>query len=117
MLDRRKEQRRRVYFGGRIISDTRDQAADCIVRDHSARGAKLSLHQAAFLPDEFALQVPRQQSEVRVKTRWRRLGEIGVELASEQVSDTLDAQAVAARLRRLESKSRTLRRRLAALTR
>ena len=116
MLDRRKEQRRRVYFGGRIIADTRDQVADCIVRDRSAHGAKLALHQAAFLPDEFALQVPRQQSEIRVKTRWRRLGEVGVELASVRVSNALEGQAVAARLRRLEIKSSTLRRRLAALS-
>ena len=116
MLERRKEQRRRVYFGGRIIADTRDQSADCIVRNRSLHGALLTLHQAAFLPDEFALQVARDHNEMRVKTRWRRLGEIGVEFASEPVSNTLGSRTVDARLHRLETKSSTLRRRLAALT-
>ena len=116
MLDRRREERRRVYFGGTIVSDARDQAVDCIVRNRSPHGAKLALQQAAFLPDEFALQVPRQQTEVRVKARWRRLGEIGVEIAREQANDPPASPTVTTRLQRLERKSSVLRRRLAALT-
>lgn len=81
MQDRRREQRRRVFLGGRIVAAAPETSADCVVRNSSPSGAKLALRRAAFPPDEFALQIPYRQCEVRVRTRWRRLGEIGVEIA------------------------------------
>jgi hypothetical protein len=115
MLERRKEQRWPAYLGGRIVSERRESTADCLIRNTSASGARLVLHQAALLPAQFSLQIPTRQAELRVRICWRRFDQIGVEATFEQKSDQLDL-AVTREMRRLDEQTAQLKRRLAELS-
>jgi hypothetical protein len=115
MLERRKEQRWPAYLGGRIVCERRETTADCLIRNTSPSGARLVLHQAALLPDEFSLQIPCKQAELRVRICWRRVDEIGIDTALENQSEPIDL-AVGRQMRRLEEQAEQLKRRLAEMS-
>jgi hypothetical protein len=115
MQERRKEQRWPAYLGGRIVFNGRQTTEDCLVRNTSAGGARLVLHRAALLPDEFCLQIPKRQVEFSVRTCWRRFGDVGVEMAPVEVAEPVDLE-LARRMRELETNNEALKRRLVDLT-
>jgi hypothetical protein len=115
MQERRKEQRWPAYLGARIIFAGRQTTADCVVRNTSAGGARLVVHRAALLPDEFCLQIPKRQVELKVRTRWRRQEEVGIEMIPVAVTEPVDLEVVR-RMRELEASNETLKRRLVDLT-
>jgi hypothetical protein len=115
MQERRKEQRWPAYLGARIVFAGRQPTSDCLVRNTSAGGARLVVHRAALLPDEFSLQIPKRQVEFKVRTRWRSFEEIGVEMTPVEVAEPVDLE-VARRMRELEASNETLKRRLVDMT-
>jgi hypothetical protein len=115
MLERRKEQRWPAYLGGVIVLACRESTADCLIRSTSPSGARLVLRQAALLPDEFSLQIPNKQTEMRVRTCWRRFHEIGVETVPEHKAVPIDL-ALVRQLKRLEAHNIELKRRVFALS-
>jgi len=115
MHERRREQRWPAYLGGRIVFGSRRVTADCLVRNTSAGGARLVLDRAALLPDEFSLQIPKHQTEYKVRTCWRRFHDVGVELTPVQTVEPVDLE-LTRRMRELEASNATLKRRLADMT-
>jgi hypothetical protein len=115
MQERRKEQRWPAYLGARIVFAGRRTTVDCVVRNTSSGGVRLAVDRAALLPDEFQLQIAKRQVEVAVRTRWRRFGEIGVELVPGEAAEPIDFELVR-RMRDLESSNAALKRRLAEMT-
>jgi hypothetical protein len=77
--DRRKEQRRLTYIGGRASFFHGRSSADLLIRNTSASGAKLIVQNSNFIPDKFDLMIPMLQAEFSVCACWRRYNEIGVE--------------------------------------
>lgn len=112
--ERRKEQRWPAYLGGRIVIQPQLTTADCLVRSTSASGARLAVHQSGLLPDEFLLQIPKRETQMRVRARWRSLREIGVEIVPDDTVVSIDPE-VAHRMRELDRKNAALKRRLAQL--
>jgi hypothetical protein len=96
MLERRKEQRWPVYLGGRLAFPFDRTTCDCLVRNTSARGARLVMRQAWCLPREFSLQIPSRQVDIRMRARWHRsldLGfEIGLEAIAAQPAEPIDLE-------------------------
>jgi hypothetical protein len=115
MQERRKEQRWPAYLGARIVFAGRRSTADCIVRNTSAGGVLLNVDRAAVLPGTFHLQIAKRQVEVEVRTRWRRSGEVGVELVAGEAAEPIDLELVR-RMRDLETRNMRLKRRLADMT-
>lgn len=115
MVERRKEQRWPTYLGGLIVSDVRRPGTECLIRNTSPSGARLVLGQAALLPDEFSLQIPHRKTKLRVRARWRRLEQIGVEAVPEQKSAAVDV-ALLRQLHRLEAHNAELARLAAELS-
>jgi hypothetical protein len=114
MLDRRKEQRWPAYLGGSISFNRRLSVADCIVKNASALGAKLVFHNTTFVPDEFDLSIASKSIAYRVRTRWRRVDAIGVEIQERQPAEQpVIPLREALRRQRLEQDNAALRRRLA----
>jgi len=113
MLDRRREQRWPAYLGGTLYFNKRLSAADCIVRNTSASGAKLALHGTPFVPDEFDLLIPHWHAEYRMRVQWRRHDHIGIEVVHCDLGDEPTALAQARRLKRVERENKALRLRLA----
>ena len=111
MLERRKEGRSPSYLGGQITTDRRLISIDCIVRNTSGAGARLSLPNTTLLPDTFELHIPRKNSAYRVRARWRDDHEVGVEIAP-LAGDAPIPITFARRIKRLEAENAGLRRRL-----
>ncbi len=114
MLERRKEQRWPAYLGGRIVFKGRAAAAECLIRNTSRSGARLVVSQATRLPEEFLLKVPYRKTELRVRTRWRRVEHVGVEAVPEHKS-TSDF-ALLRQLHQLEALNAELARSVAELS-
>lgn len=112
MLDRRREQRTRTYLGGRIVTDHRLTSINCLIRNTSGAGAKLVVASGALLPDEFDLQIPKNETEFRVRARWRRSEEVGVEVAPAPAATAPIALDMARRLKLLEAENAALKKRL-----
>ena len=113
MLDRRKEQRWPAYLGGTLCFNKRLSTADCIIRNTSPSGARLALHNTPFVPDEFDLVIPQWHAEYRMRVKWRRPNELGIEVVEGELSEHPSKLARARRLKRLERENKELRLRLA----
>ena len=61
---------------------------DCIIRDLSARGAKLEVAEAIPLPKEFNLWLVKANTSRHVRLKWRRRHFVGIEFSGEDVNAT-----------------------------
>ena len=111
--ERRKDGRLPSYLGGRITTDRRLIAMDCVVRNTSGAGARLTVADSTLLPDVFELHIPRKNTAYRVRTRWRRVDRVGVEIMPPEETDAPVPLAMARRLKRLKAANTALGRQLA----
>jgi hypothetical protein len=79
--ENRGSHRRTTYSGGEIIPGGTKAKIGCIVRDLSARGARLEVKfNAPPVPDRFLLNIPNVQ-KATCRVVWRKGREIGVSFA------------------------------------
>jgi hypothetical protein len=116
MQDRRKEQRWPALLGGTVEIGRGFATASCTVRNTSASGARLKLNRDAFLPEEFDLAITARDMSYRVRRKWRRDDEIGVEIARVRRREAPVPLKHARRIRQLQDENAKLRDRLADLT-
>ena len=119
MLERRKEPRWPAYLGGRLAFPDNRTTCDCLVRNTSAHGARMVLRQAWSLPQQFTLQIPSRQVELRMRARWHRLLHQGFEIGLETIPAPATEQAdigLARQMRALEAHNAALRRKLAEMS-
>jgi PilZ domain-containing protein len=79
MPERRKETRRRVIYGAVVAFNNRCSTMDCIVRDFSAKGAKVEIAGNALIPDHLILTINRKGQEFAARVAWRSEQEAGLE--------------------------------------
>ena len=78
-VERRGSPRTKVFKKGKLIHTNNLTVFDCMIRDISETGARLSCGETALMPKEMRL-VLHSQREVRlVRVVWRRPREIGVQ--------------------------------------
>lgn len=77
--ERRRDQRHRVFKGGALRFNRGYGALECVVRNLSARGARLSFGDTAAVPSRFDLQVSGEGEARPAQVRWRTLTDVGVE--------------------------------------
>lgn len=77
--ERRGGERKPVYKKAKFFLDHLNASVECIVLDVSRSGARLRVDDSLALPDEFDLLLSYQGERQRVRVRWRRQKEIGVE--------------------------------------
>lgn len=88
-MERRQELRRKTLLSGRIEFFNRS-VFDCVVRNLSDSGARISCDQQIVLPDVFDLVLVKQQARKRVRTIWRGEGGIGIAfLGDDEYSNVL----------------------------
>ncbi|MFZ0559658.1 MAG: hypothetical protein WAM55_10305 [Methylovirgula sp.] len=80
--ERRGEQRRRTFLGARLDLNHGLSSLDCLIRNIGGRGAKLAVSQAALVPNEFVLYIPRTRQTLRGRVKWRNADACGVELCA-----------------------------------
>jgi PilZ domain len=83
MDDRRRRTRQKSFLRGCIYFNNRRSAADCLVRDISATGARVIISAAVSVPDFVELYIPQKEQTLRAHVQWRRRDEMGVSFAEE----------------------------------
>jgi hypothetical protein len=118
MSEHRREIRQRTFLKGRIIFNKGASSMDCLVRDMSASGARLSLSETTTLPDSFDLYIPQKEKTYRSTLAWRRADGVGITFLDDVAPAPAppaaeDASSLLALLRRvseLEAENAALRR-------
>src|SRR3954462_13829819 len=104
MDEQRAAPRKRTLLRGRIEFNNRQSSLDCLIRDLSETGARLTISENVALPRRFDLHIPNRDHAVPVELCWRIRDAAGVRFSSEQESSCPQAipADVAARLQDLE---------------
>ncbi len=77
--ERRGGDRQSVQTRAKCFLDHLNASVECTVIDISRGGARLRIAESLILPDEFELLMSYGGERQRVRLRWRRLKDIGVE--------------------------------------
>lgn len=78
MSERRREMRRRTYLAGQLAFNDRYSTMDCLVRNLSQDGAKLTFAHPPMIPSEFDLTVVKKGDSRRARVVWQVDLEAGV---------------------------------------
>jgi hypothetical protein len=104
------------FLKGRINNGLTD--VDCLIRDISATGAKLSFSRAITMPGVFDLHIPLKKQVMRAQRDWRDGDEMGVSfIEAAPAAPPVAAHGVelAARVLKLEGEITALRKMLVRL--
>lgn len=126
MEERRQTPRHRTFLQGRVFYNNRRQSADCIIRELTDNGARLSFADPAALPHAFELHIPNRDQTLRVETVWNHGTDVGVTFAKHDAAHpgaTLapaipagpNEQSLAERVEKLEKELAALRRRISEI--
>lgn len=83
--------RSRSLLGARIIFNNGSSTVDCMVRNISGSGAKVTLDSVIDLPDEFQLNIPQRGKTYWARVAWRNHSELGLMLSATQTDPALMA--------------------------
>ena len=108
----------RTLIAARIAFNNGQSTLDCLIRNLSDTGAKLTFSAAVTLPDCFDLMIPQKGVTRRVRVAWRRDQEIGVRFEETAATEHAGSDVVALkrRIRELEAEVTRLQSRILQLT-
>ena len=112
MLERRRHQRNRVYYGGMVAFNARNSTLDCLVRNFSPCGAKIEFENSAILPDRIDFEVARRGLSCLARLVWRDQNTAGLMLSEEREMGDEVYLDWARKLRATERTNRRLQSRL-----
>ncbi len=125
MDERRLKPRTRTFLQGRVFYNNRRQSADCIIRELTDDGARLSFTDPVGLPHAFELHIPHRDQTIRVETAWNHGTEVGVGFARHDLpsgaplAPVIEAahgeHTMIERIEKLEKEVASLKRRLAEI--
>ena len=116
MAERRGSQRQKSFLRGCIYFNKRRNAVDCLIRDLSNVGARITFSDTVSIPDLVDLYIPQKERTVRAHVQWRHGDEVGITFpdAVRAADGTSDGE-LALRVAQLESQVSALRRELKRL--
>jgi hypothetical protein len=116
MDDRRHAPRHRTFLQGRVFYNNRRSTADCIIRELTDDGARLSFTDPVTLPHSFELHIPNRDQTYRVETIWNHGEEVGVTFGRHAEAPLSPAMgqdsSLAERIEKLEKEFAALKRRI-----
>jgi hypothetical protein len=116
MSERRRSVRHRSFLRGSITFNNGRTAIDCLIRDLSDLGARVTFSDAVTVPDIFDIYIPQKEQTLRARVLWRHGGELGISFpGTGHQSPAADIGDLAARVAQLEAEVATLRRMLKRL--
>lgn len=77
--ERRSAARRRVLKGAMLSFNKGYSAFECVVRNVSEKGAKLSLAETFSLPASFEVRISGEETSRKAHVRWRSMTSLGIE--------------------------------------
>jgi PilZ domain-containing protein len=110
--ERRTATRQRSFLRGRIYYNNRLNSVDCLIRDISPTGARLTFSGTVSIPDVVDLYIPQKEQTLRATVHWRNGDELGVTFADANAAATPQPAAnnLAERVTRLEVEIAQLKR-------
>ena len=112
MVEARQGERVRALLRARIIFNNRNSTIDCLIKNISTSGAKISLGNTISVPSEFDLEVPQRARTYRARIVWRDAEALGVTfIEGEPAREPVDMG-----VERLRMENRQLKATVAALT-
>jgi hypothetical protein len=115
MLERRKAHRPRTYIQGQIVFDGRNSTIDCLVRNLSDAGAKLTFADLVNLPEVFDFALVHKGAHFRARTKWRTRDELGIAFLNWGSDGIPVPLELARRIKTCEAERESLRQRVAEL--
>ncbi len=119
MSERRNASRHKSFLRGRIYYNNRRNSVDCLIRDISPGGARLTFSDAVTVPDVVDVYIPQKEQTLRASVHWRRGQEIGVTFSAEAAAPVPEQLPAAAdlqvRVDRLEAELAQMKRMLKKL--
>ncbi len=86
--------RHRTFFKGTVYYDNRRASIECVIRDMSDSGARLTFDHPVNVPDYIELFIPHKQEVLRARVRRRALNEIGIAFEIERADEPRRASDV-----------------------
>jgi len=74
----RKETRQRTLLSGKLIIAAGAMTPDCVIRDLSTNGARVTVQGLVPVPDELGLLVIRDGALLECRVIWRRADQLGL---------------------------------------
>src|SRR5471030_398191 len=104
--------RQRTFLKGTVYYDNRRASIECVVRDMSASGARLTFEYPVTVPDNVELFIPQKQQTLRARVQRREANEIGIAFEVERSDEPRRASDVElqTRVETLELEIATLKR-------
>jgi uncharacterized small protein (DUF1192 family) len=119
MSEFRGSRRAKSFLRGFIYDCRKRGALDCVIRDLSDDGARISFSDTVELPEVIELDIPQRNLRRRARVVWRRSDEVGLSFSeadhAPEPADAMTAAEITARIGVLEAEIATLRARLASL--
>ena len=110
-VERRRTARQKSFLRGTINFNNRRSAVDCLIRDISSYGARLTFSDAVTIPDLIDVHIPQKEQTLRCHVIWRHGQDVGVAFAQAAAMDTpAGGTDLAERLSRLEGEVAALKR-------
>jgi hypothetical protein len=104
--------RQRTFLKGTLFYDNRRASIECVIRDISGSGARLSFEHPVTVPDKVELFIPQKQQTLRATVQRRGPNEIGVAFEVERSAEPRRATDV-----EMQKRVETMEAELAALKR
>jgi hypothetical protein len=110
--------RQRTFLKGTLYYDNRRASIECVIRDMSDSGARLTFDHPATVPDNVELFIPHKQQTLRARVRRRGPNELGIAFEVERSIEPRRASdaELQQRVESLEAEIKTLKRLVAKLT-
>lgn len=79
--------RQRTFLKGTLFYDNRRASIECVIRDISDSGARLSFEHPVTVPDKVELFIPQKQQTLRATVQRRGPNEIGLAFEVERSAE------------------------------
>ena len=109
--------RHKTFLKGTLYYDNRRASIECVVRDISDSGARLTFEHPVTVPDNVELFIPQKQQTLRARVQRRGANEVGIAFEinrSDEPRRTADAE-LQMRVETLETEIAALKRLVAKL--
>lgn len=115
MLERRRQPRNKVYYGGLVAFNARNSTIACVVRNFSMVGAKIELEGTALVPDQVDFEIGRKSLSCPARVIWRNRNEAGLVFADTDAASGVVSLDWARKLQASERANRHLQARIEQL--
>lgn len=111
MGERRRSVRHKSFLRGCVLFNKRRSTLDCLIRDMSSEGARITFADAVNVPDVLELHIPQKKQTVHARVQWRHGDEIGLVFPDAvRAADGTPEGELAVRVAQLETEIASLRR-------